>query len=105
MSLSVTIDAMVAAGCSAEQLAAVVRAHVAEAAAQGPRVIPAALRSAVLERDNYRCTYCGAVDVPLHCDHVQAYSQGGKTALENLAAACKPCNSSKKDRSLGEWLR
>lgn len=103
MSLATTISAMVAAGCTPQQLADVVKAHLEAEKARGPRFISPALRRAVLERDGFKCTYCGVEDVPLHCDHIQPYSRGGATSLENLAAACKPCNSSKKDRTPEEW--
>lgn len=105
MSLAATISAMVVAGCSPQQLEAVVLAHLEAEKARGPRSLSPALRRAVLERDGFKCSYCGAEDVPLHCDHIQPYSRGGATSLENLAAACKSCNSSKKDRTIVEWRR
>lgn len=103
MSLVTTLEAMTAAGCTPEQMLAVVRAHVAEKEAQGPRAISPSLRAAVLQRDGYKCSYCGAENVPLYCDHIQPYSRGGATSFDNLTAACKPCNSSKKDRDIGVW--
>lgn len=101
------LDAMVAAGCTAEQIAAAVKADQAacdaERAAQGPRAIAPDLRDFVLRRDGFLCTYCGVSGVDLHCDHVVPYSRGGATSAENLVASCKPCNSSKKDRTPEEW--
>lgn len=43
-----------------------------------------------------RCTYCGAPATEL--DHVIPWSRGGTTEPGNLAPACKPCNSRKRDR-------
>lgn len=61
-------------------------------------------RAAVLARDNYTCIYCGSVD-DIACDHVHPRSRGGLDIMENLVAACKPCNSSKGDKLLSEWHR
>jgi 5-methylcytosine-specific restriction endonuclease McrA len=46
------------------------------------------VRSIVLERDGYACTYCGA-DKQLEGDHVVPLSRGGSNALVNLATACR----------------
>ena len=60
--------------------------------------IPAALRTAVFERDAYRCVACeGYRD--LTCDHIVPESKGGPTSLENLQAMCRSCNSSKGNRA------
>jgi hypothetical protein len=59
------------------------------------------LRAVVFDRDGHRCVYCGADGVPLECDHVVPRAAGGKSLLSNLAAACKPCNSSKGARLFG----
>ena len=48
------------------------------------------------------CTYCGATE-NITVDHVVPLSRGGQHEIENLAAACYPCNSSKCDRLLSEW--
>jgi 5-methylcytosine-specific restriction endonuclease McrA len=50
------------------------------------------------------CAYCGAFGVPLQIEHVIPTSSGGKHRAENILPACGPCNQSKKNRSLGEWL-
>lgn len=57
------------------------------------------LRWQVLYRDNFTCRYCGksAPHVPLVMDHVFPKAHGGRDALENLTAACEPCNSGKRD--------
>lgn len=57
-------------------------------------VIPAPVRTAVYDRDGWRCRQCGASD-PLSLDHIFPYSRGGTDAMENLQTLCRPCNSSK----------
>ena len=52
------------------------------------------LRTAVLERDAYRCVRCGTFKA-LTVDHIVPESKGGAATLENLQAMCRPCNSSK----------
>lgn len=64
----------------------------------------AALRKQIFARDNYTCQYCGAVDVPLDCDHVHPVSRGGSNLPENLATACASCNRSKSNKTVEEWL-
>jgi hypothetical protein len=64
-----------------------------------------AIRSAVFERDGYTCQYCGAVSETLHCDHVHPKSKGGSDEMDNLVTACGPCNLSKGNRTLAEWVR
>lgn len=60
-------------------------------------------RDLVLERDEYRCVYCGATDVPLQLDHAIPRSRGGSDDPSNLVAACKPCNCSKGAKTVEEW--
>lgn len=63
------------------------------------------LRDRVFERDDFTCTYCGAHDGKLECDHVVPVSRGGTNDEANLATACKPCNSSKHAKTPEEWRR
>ena len=51
------------------------------------------------------CAYCGASDVPLERDCVLAISRGGRYTLDNIAPACRPCNTSKWDQEVTTWLR
>jgi HNH endonuclease len=65
--------------------------------------IPAQLRFRVLQRDGFRCQYCGrsARDgAILHLDHVVPYSAGGETSEDNLISACDQCNLGKSARSV-----
>lgn len=57
-----------------------------------------ALRLAVLKRDGYICNYCG--NEATEADHVLAKDNGGKDEMDNLVAACKPCNGRKGNRTL-----
>jgi 5-methylcytosine-specific restriction endonuclease McrA len=99
------LDAMVTAGCTVHDIIDAYAAHLEEKRAQGPRYIHPDLRAAVLNRDNHTCVYCGSTAAPLHCDHMIPYSRGGHTSLDNLAAACMSCNTSKRDRTPEEWRR
>jgi 5-methylcytosine-specific restriction endonuclease McrA len=60
--------------------------------------IPAQLRFKVLQRDGFRCAYCGrsARDgTVLHIDHVVPVAAGGETTEDNLLTACSSCNLGK----------
>jgi len=50
-------------------------------------------------RDGYCCRYCGQEDPPLSIDHIVPRCQGGGDELENLAVACRSCNSRKNGRT------
>jgi 5-methylcytosine-specific restriction endonuclease McrA len=67
-------------------------------------------RRGVLQRDNYRCIYCGIHSGErrgnqiLHksdftIDHLIPRSRGGKNSWGNTACACPPCNQRKGDRT------
>lgn len=67
------------------------------------REIPLKLRWSVLERDGFRCVYCGLSAVNggvLHIDHVIPEKRGGKTVASNLVASCETCNVGKGSRLL-----
>jgi hypothetical protein len=51
------------------------------------------------------CAYCGATDVALQRDCVQALSRGGRYTLDNIAPACGSCNASKCNDEVTGWLR
>ena len=57
-------------------------------------------RRALFARDDHRCQYCGEFADSL--DHIVPRSRGGQHTWENLAAACKPCNLRKRDRTPAE---
>lgn len=71
----------------------------AEAYSERRKLTPR-VRWAVLERDRFRCTRCGAdaaADslVRLDVDHVLPVSRGGKTEPGNLTTLCSRCNNGK----------
>lgn len=60
------------------------------------------LRFLVMRRDNFRCQHCGRspaseVGVRLHIDHINPWSKGGETIMDNLKTLCKRCNIGKSD--------
>jgi 5-methylcytosine-specific restriction endonuclease McrA len=64
------------------------------------RSVATVSRRAVFARVEYRCQYCG--DRADSIDHVLPRSRGGRHEWENLAAACRPCNTAKRDRTPDE---
>ena len=59
---------------------------------------------ALLDRCNYRCTYCGVHSGRLTRDHDVPLIRGGSHAIDNIRPACARCNS-KKGKSTGEEVR
>lgn len=59
------------------------------------------LRFRILERDRFRCQYCGAraPDVDLEVDHIVSVASGGSNDETNLITACFRCNRGKKEQS------
>jgi 5-methylcytosine-specific restriction endonuclease McrA len=66
--------------------------------------LPARLRFGILQRDGFRCRYCGRTgstpDVVLHVDHVVPVAAGGTTSEDNLLTACEECNLGKGVRAV-----
>ena len=62
------------------------------------------LRLQAFNRDNFTCVYCGTRGGKLECDHIVPHSKGGASELYNLATACLPCNRSKADKNLKDWM-
>ena len=66
--------------------------------------MPRELKDSILERDDYKCRYCG---VGVRCDvdalapnkatidHIVPLSAGGSNKESNLVTACWQCNESK----------
>lgn len=48
------------------------------------------------------CVYCGKSGGTV--DHIVSVFDGGDDSVDNLAGACRSCNSSKRDKSLLEFL-
>lgn len=49
-----------------------------------------------------QCAYCNAPATTW--DHVVPISKGGRTTPDNILPACAPCNSSKKDQNVWNWI-
>lgn len=60
------------------------------------------LRKKIYARDNHSCVYCGSNE-HLTIDHKLPVSRGGGNEEENLATACRSCNSRKATRTPEEW--
>lgn len=63
------------------------------------------LRFEILERDNYRCRYCGASpkddeSIKLEIDHIVPLDRGGTNDRDNLVTSCWQCNEGKKNKLL-----
>lgn len=58
------------------------------------------LRFQILERDDFTCSYCGAVgsESDLQVDHIHPKSKGGADYIDNLATSCFECNIGKSNR-------
>ena len=50
------------------------------------------IRTAVLERDGYRCRDCGIMTGELEVHHVRAVSAGGDHSPANLRCLCRSCH-------------
>ena len=60
-------------------------------------------RFAILQRDNFRCQYCGRTpkdDIRLEIDHIIPLCKGGLNEDGNLITACFECNRSKAGNQL-----
>lgn len=70
------------------------------------RNIPKKLRFQILERDGFKCKYCGkgppwqVSSLELEIDHVVSWADGGRTVPENLITSCRDCNRGKGRHSL-----
>jgi 5-methylcytosine-specific restriction endonuclease McrA len=62
------------------------------------------VKTTLINRDGFKCQYCGSEDRDLTVDHVTPRARGGANGLSNLALACRSCNSAKGDRTPEEWL-
>lgn len=58
---------------------------------------------ALVKRDGTHCYICGATAVEV--DHVIPLSKGGEHTWANVRLICVPCNRSKSNSCLYDWLR
>lgn len=65
--------------------------------------IPSRLRWSILERDGFKCFYCGikgGSEADLQVDHKISVNDGGTNDPDNLVASCAKCNGGKGKRSV-----
>ena len=67
------------------------------------RYAPHQVRMAALERDGFKCRYCGAsvTNETANMDHVIPWKKGGKSVTLNLVTACRGCN---KEKGNSHWV-
>lgn len=71
--------------------------------------INAAVRNAVLKRDDHRCRKCSR-PCPLDAHHITPRAKGGGDTHDNLVALCQPCHTEwhmveqAYNLSFEEWL-
>ena len=63
----------------------------------------------IMDRDGYRCVYCGYLSSPTHegdkrlavlsIDHILPQARGGASSVDNMCCCCRTCNQSKGDRT------
>lgn len=68
------------------------------------RHVPLKIRLKVLQRDNFKCVFCGKSPVThqgcvLHVDHIIPFAKSGTTELDNLQTLCEKCNWGKGDEN------
>lgn len=68
------------------------------------------IRITVLDRDGFKCCYCGRSPqieegVILHIDHKIPKERGGSDSYDNLITACQECNLGKNDYLLETWKK
>lgn len=77
--------------------------HIEKIIGGRKRNVSANLRQKIIERDGFRCVYCGDEDGPFEVDHKVPVSKGGTDDEENLCCACQDCNRSKGAKLIDEW--
>lgn len=77
-----------------------VRSHRAKEGEGGREGMSGNLRFRVMERDGFKCLYCGQNSndgAILEVDHFRPVTRGGTNEFTNLVTACKECNRGKRD--------
>lgn len=66
-------------------------------------------RFLILNRDEFRCVYCGRSSIEdqteLEVDHIIPWKEGGTNQALNLVTSCKKCNHEKSATQLDESVR
>lgn len=74
------------------------------------RMCSAKERFKIMERDDFRCFYCGinCSKTEIHIDHIVPYSKGGLSDVNNLATTCQTCNLGKSNleiKAIDKYLK
>ena len=77
---------------------------------QRRKTISKSLREMVFKKTNGRCGYCGDVLMTIpsrrwHIDHMHPLSRSGGNEIDNLIAACFPCNNLKHNGTVNDFRR
>ena len=59
------------------------------------------IKSAVLNRDDYKCQICGGKDVRLEVHHIVCRSHGGSNRMDNLITLCSDCHGKIHNGEMG----
>lgn len=78
------------------------RSGRASARRRGVDPVPVIAQEYLTEEFEGLCAYCD--DAATTWDHVVPVIKGGQTTPDNILPSCGPCNSSKRDRDVFEWL-
>jgi 5-methylcytosine-specific restriction endonuclease McrA len=62
------------------------------------------VREYLLEKWSRKCAYCDAENTPLEVEHIVPCSKGGSDRVSNLTLACHPCNQTKGNRDVRDFL-
>lgn len=62
------------------------------------------VREYLLEKWRRKCAYCNAQSLPLEVEHIYPKSKGGSNRVSNLTLACVPCNQSKGNKDIKDFL-
>ncbi len=62
------------------------------------------VREYLLDKFNRTCVYCNAKNLPLEVEHIVPKSKGGSNRISNLTLACRPCNESKGNQDIQDFL-
>ena len=69
---------------------------------RGVEPVPMIAKEYLIELFEGGCAYCDSIADTW--DHVIPVVKGGRTEPSNIVPTCTPCNSSKRDHDLDEWL-
>ena len=62
------------------------------------------VREYLLEKWGRKCVYCNATNTPLQIEHIVPRSKNGSNRISNLTLACAPCNQTKSNQDVRDFL-